>query len=315
MRSKFENKTNMIDVIIALCLKYPAIIALIPALEACVTSLQSIRAAIQTVNETYIKIITGIAQDKLKSKVKTARIMLKFAKAMKAYAQKTGKLELKKQVTFSRSFLLRMRDINFHDLAVLINSLATDLTTELVPYGIVSADFTALVAAYTDYGSRIPTPKAARDAKKTSIIQIMALLKQATLLLTEEMDPLVYDVLPEEHETFKLEWKAGRIIVDKRGPKKKKVVVVPGVGILLGTVTNAVDGSPIEDAEISIVELTISTTSDEEGNFYFENVAAGVYTVKVTAETYLAVTRANVAVNGDAETNLEIGMTPDDSTE
>jgi hypothetical protein len=267
------------------------------------------------VNETYIKIITGIARDKRKSKLKTTKIMLKFSKAMHAYAHKTGNQELEKEMTLSRTFLMKLRDINFHDLAVLINSRAIPLTSALEDYGIVAADFPLLVAAYTEYGSKIPTPKAARDAKKTSIIQIAAFLKQATILLKDEMDPLVYDVLPEEYETFKLEWKAGRSIVDKRGPKKKKVIVVPGVGILLGIIINILDGSPIEDAEISIVELSISTTSDEEGNFYFENVAAGVYTIKVTAETYLAVTLTNVVVNGDAETNLSIEMKADESTE
>ena len=89
---------------------------------------------------------------------------------------------------------------------------------------------------------------------------------------------------------------------------------MPGVGILLGTVTNAEDSSPIEDAVITIVELTINTTSDEEGNYYFENVAAGTYTVNVTAETYLPVSKTSVEVNGSGETNVDFEMQPDTST-
>jgi hypothetical protein len=313
MRTEFENRTNMIDVVIALCLKYPSIIALITALEDCFTELQTIRAEIHHVNEVYIKIITGIAKNKRKSKEKCTKLMLKFAKAMKSYATKEGNLELKKEMTLSKSFLMNMRDLNFYDLAVLINSRATPLTAALVAFGIAATDFPLLVAAYTDFNSRIPEPKSARDAKKTSIIQIAALLKRASELLKDEMDPLVTDVLPDEHETFKLEWKSGRGIVDNRGPRKKKVIIVPGFGILMGIILNAIDSSFIEDAIISIVELGISATSDEEGNFYFENVAAGIYTIKVTAVTYLAVTLVNVAVNGNAETNLDITMNPDES--
>ncbi|MEI6851535.1 MAG: carboxypeptidase-like regulatory domain-containing protein [Bacteroidota bacterium] len=310
MKAKFENKTKMIDVVIALCLKYPAIIALIPALEAFFTALQSIRAEIHDVNEVYIKIITGIAKDKRNSKEKCAKLMLKFAKAMRSYATKNNNQALKKEMTLSKSRLMNKRALNFYDLAVLIYSRATDITADLVPFGIIAADFNELVAAYKDFRDRIPEPKSAKDAKKTSIIQITALLKQASEMLKDEMDPLVYDVLPEENQTFKLEWKSARIIIDQRGPRRKKKVV-PGFGVLQGRVSKAADDSPIKDAIVTIVEPNISTKSDDSGIFIFEKVAAGFYTVKASAVTYLPVTLKKVAVNGNAETNLSIGMEPE----
>ena len=311
MRTNFKNKTDMIDVILLLCQKYPAIIALISALEAFVTTLEGIRAEMHNVNEVYIKIITGIAQDKLNSKTKCAKLMLKFAKAMKSYATKNNLQELKKEMTFSMSRLMSKSGQNFYDLAVLINSRATAISADLVPFGIAAADYPLLVAAYKDFKSRIPEPKAARDARKTSIIQISALLKQATLLLKDEMDPLVYDVLPEEHETFKLEWKSGRNIIDLKGPRRKKKTVVPGLGVLLGIVTSSADSKPIKDAMVAIVELNLSSKTDDAGIFLFENVAAGYYSVKVTAMTFQTVTKKNVAVNGNAETNLGIALDPE----
>ena len=66
-----------------------------------------------------------------------------------------------------------------------------------------------------------------------------------------------------------------------------------------------------KDAIVTIVEPNISTKSDDSGIFIFEKVAAGFYTVKASAVTYLPVTLKKVAVNGNAETNLGIVLDPE----
>ncbi len=312
MRSLFENRTNMIDLIIDVCEKNPAVIALMPAFMVFFGTLKSIRDKIHDINQVYMKIIKGITEAKRLSKENCVLYANKFSKAMKSYAHKIGDTEMEAAVSIPKSDLRKMRDGNFGDVVKMIYVLASPLMTELADYGIIAADLVAFDLAIKDYVAKIPEPKEAIQARKTSISLLRTQLALARDLLKNEMDPLV-DVLSDVYVEFKTKWKNGRSIYDNRGSRRVIPAFVPGFGIVFGIIINSFDGGFIEDAIITIVELGLSTTSDDEGFYYFENVPAGVYTLKITASTYLDVTPVKITVNGDGEVSLDVTMNADAS--
>ncbi len=312
MRSLFENRSNMIDLIIDVCEKNPTIIALMPAFMVFFGTLKSIRDKIHDINHVYMKIIKGITEAKRLSKENCVLYANKFSRAMKSYAHKIGDTEMEAAVSIPKSKLRKMRDGNFGDLVQMIYDLASPLMTDLADYGIEAGDLPAFALAIKDYVAKIPQPKEALQAKKTSISMLTIQLALARDLLRNEMDPLV-DVLSDDYTEFKKNWKNGRSIYDNRGARRVTPAFVPGFGILFGIIINSFDGGFIEDAIVTIVELGISTTSDDEGYYYFEDVAAGVYTIKITASTYLDVTLVKITVNGDGEVSLDVTMNADAS--
>ena len=312
MRSLFENRSNMIDLIIDVCEKYPTVTALMPAFMVFFGTLKSIRDKIHDINQVYMKIITGITEAKRLSKENCVLYANKFSKAMKSYAHKIGDTEMEAAVSIPKSDLRKMRDGNFGDVVKMIYVLASPLMTELADYGIIAADLVAFDLAIKDYVAKIPEPKEAIQARKTSISLLRTQLALARDLLKNEMDPLV-DVLSDVYVEFKTKWKNGRSIYDNRGSRRVIPAFVPGFGIVFGIIINSFDGGFIEDAIITIVELGLSTTSDDEGFYYFENVPAGVYTLKITASTYLDVTPVKITVNGDGEVSLDVTMNADAS--
>ena len=79
-------------------------------------------------------------------------------------------------------------------------------------------------------------------------------------------------------------------------------------GTLAGKVTT-LDGQPVADAEVRIIELNRRATVDGEGNFRFENVPAGSYLLQATSRRLgSAVDRVRVAAGGTAEMTLALDL-------
>ena len=56
--------------------------------------------------------------------------------------------------------------------------------------------------------------------------------------------------------------------------------------VFQGVVSDAETEEVIEDAMVEIIETNLSTTTDEDGEFYMDEVVAGTYTIKITAVGY-----------------------------
>ena len=109
--------------------------------------------------------------------------------------------------------------------------------------------------------------------------------------------------------------KAGKIIFENDpikqreyildvSPKKKTVKIADAevnAAIFQGTVTDAETDEVIEDAMVEILGTTISTTTDEDGEFYTDEVVPGTYTIKITAVGYKDFQQSGVELTSDNE--------------
>ena len=76
-------------------------------------------------------------------------------------------------------------------------------------------------------------------------------------------------------------------------------------GKITGTVSDAVTGYALPDANVLLVETEASASTDSEGRFFLLNVAPGIYTLRATYVGYRAVTVEEVRVSADLTTDLE----------
>ncbi len=312
MKRTFKNKLKMFDSTINVVDANSIIIANLPALIAAHVLLKQYRIDIEKAINVQIKIITGITKDKKKTKLSCANIASKVAKALAAYAHSIENGDLFDEFSYSKSELEQMQDEILIATAENISSCATTNATLLVDFGVDTDILTSLTDTITKFKSKKVEPKAARDARKDCTAILNKLFPQTTDLLKNEMDKLV-DVLDDDAcATFKALYKSARNIIDYNGPKQNPAVI-PGFGILLGNVANSEDNSVIEDATISIVELNLSVQSDENGDYYFESVPVGTYTLKISAPTYLDTTLTDVEITKDSEVSQDVALEPDES--
>lgn len=86
------------------------------------------------------------------------------------------------------------------------------------------------------------------------------------------------------------------------------------VGKIAGVVKDAQTGDLLPNANVVLGEggTKLGTVSDDEGRFFFLNVPAGIYTLRVTYIGYSAYQVKEARVSADLTTNLEVKMVSSD---
>jgi kumamolisin len=88
-----------------------------------------------------------------------------------------------------------------------------------------------------------------------------------------------------------------------------QTLVSPSVGTLQGTVTDASNGNPIAGATVATFGAGTNTTSTgAAGDFHFTGIAAGTYTVTVTASGYAPGNASGVVVGAGGTTTRDFAL-------
>lgn len=79
-------------------------------------------------------------------------------------------------------------------------------------------------------------------------------------------------------------------------------------GVLSGNITNAANGTFVSPAKVNIIELQLFKAADLEGRFSFENLAPGIYTVKITAPGFQEKVQSEVLITNARPTELNVEL-------
>jgi hypothetical protein len=106
--------------------------------------------------------------------------------------------------------------------------------------------------------------------------------------------------------------KAGKTIF-VNDPAKYQLFLLPassetGEDISISGTVTAEDTTPIVGAEVSITALSISVTTDSNGNYAMGQVPDGTYTLDFTATGYQPQSIADVAVEEGTTTDVDAVM-------
>ena len=299
----------MLDNTLSFYIDNNATLSQIPALVTDINKLKSLRSDMDDTIKIQVKVLTGITLDKKRAKANCIKHVAKCSRAVYSYAHSNENDELTKEMDFSYSELLQLRDEMLVITAENVFDAATLHAADIVDSGIDAAELVALEKSIKDFKAIMGNPKKARDARKTCTAKLKVLFPDAMNLLKNEIDNLIYVT---EDEDLISGYKNARNIIDYRS-KRNKPAPISGNGTISGVISNSVDSSFIEDAIVTIVELNMSVTSDEEGEYYFENVPAGTYKLKCTAYTYVTETITDVEVLDNANTDQDIDLNSDES--
>jgi Carboxypeptidase regulatory-like domain len=101
--------------------------------------------------------------------------------------------------------------------------------------------------------------------------------------------------------------------------RKKKVAddggetdVAPVYDVMIGTVTDKTTDGGLEDAVVRIEGANIMADTDEDGEFYIEDIPAGVYTISFKKRGYVGAEQHNVEVGTERMVELNVELLPEE---
>lgn len=108
--------------------------------------------------------------------------------------------------------------------------------------------------------------------------------------------------------------KAGKTIF-VNDPAKYQLFLLPassetGEDISISGTVTAADTTPLEGAEVSIAALSITVTTDSNGNYAMGQVPDGTYTLDFSAVGYQPQSVADVVVEEGTTTDMDVTLTP-----
>lgn len=249
---------------------------------------------------------TGLTKEKNYLKQLLAEMTVAVSGGLVSYAHNKHDYALEGEMHCSLTQLERMSDDVMLERCKTVKTKANDLVAELADFAIDAALITQFTDRIKDFEKICPKVSEAIDTRKMHTANLDNLIAEASDLLKNEMDRLVV-LIDDTHETFKKLYKNARSIDDYHG-RRTAAPLPEGFGSITGIVSNSVDSGLIEDAVVSLEELNLTVSTDEDGEYYFEKVPAGVYTMKVSAETYNDETVAKVEVIANAGITVDVGM-------
>lgn len=296
----------MMKVVISVCGSNSQVMSSLPALEAGFTGFKNKVDELEQVINAQIAHHKGIAKEKQGLKQELVKTGSLIAKAVMAYAFKTNQLKLEAEVNYGPAEMMRARDELLVKIAENILAKATENLGNIAGYGIDQNSLDAFGSLIEEFNTAGPGPREARSIRRMNTLKLDQLTKEAGLILRKQLDRLVA-LLPEEHADFRSVYFNAREIVNYRG-KRRNGAPEGGQGSLEGCVTAEFDGSPVEDALVLIEGTELSAETDEDGEFYFEQVPAGSYTLRVMAETYADTVVPEVQIIDNTEAEVDVVM-------
>ena len=293
MDAKQEAKLNMYRSTQKHCTDNNSIVATLPAFGKILDSFNANISAILALTQQEDLATKGITLDKAAAKRLLCQLAADIAAPIFAFASTNGDNKLKQEVKFTAAELLKTKDDVLGPRCQNIKDKGTENVDALKPWGITAASLEALQTAIDGYQAKTPTPRNSTAEKKTIRNNIKKLFAETDLMLKEQLDKIVVGVKGSNPDFFAT-YKENRIIID---PAKSTTT-------LKGAVQNASNRSAIKGALILVKETGNQATTNAAGNYEIKPIAAGTYTVIISASGFKEKTAAEIKVKQGQNTTL-----------
>lgn len=87
--------------------------------------------------------------------------------------------------------------------------------------------------------------------------------------------------------------------------------VSPVYDVMIGTVTDKTTDDGLENVVVRVEGTSSMVDTDEEGEFYIENIPAGIYTISFKKKGYVAAEQHNVEIGTETMVELNVELLPE----
>jgi Carboxypeptidase regulatory-like domain len=208
----------------------------------------------------------GIRIDKLNKKDIMITLALNTASCLRAYADSINNIVLEKEMTVTKTNLIRLRQITVADACTNIHKIATQNSQQLLPYGISQTTLDQLQDAINQYNTINIQPRANINKRKETTLKIKELILECNTIL-ERMDKLA-NILKLTNPRFVESYYFSRKTINRHG------------------IITTEEGTPIQGAKIKIAKIKNTTTTTTKGYFEFKNLPPGFHKITITHPNY-----------------------------
>jgi hypothetical protein len=230
--------------------------------------------------------------------------------ALFAYSSATKNNLIKEISNFSPSRLKKMRDNTFIQTCKNLYALASENQTALASYNIDDTFLLDFKKKLNDADKINPIPIVERSHRKVYTHQLTVLFKQVSLILSEEVDKTMVLLKKSNPDFYQLYKNARTIINFKTKKKTNSFDVVDNNAAIFGFVFNKEDFLPVINALVQIPNLNMEAITDEDGEYYIENIPAGKHTIIVFADAFNKKTLPDITITKNDLLSLNIYISP-----
>jgi hypothetical protein len=294
MDTRTANRLDMMRSVRLAAVSNSTIIESIPALNSAGNRFGS---ALSAADDTIVALLTEAKSITIARRCSKEDLVSKadtVASGLKALAHSMGNEPLMIAVRFWPTAMIRRRYDILNGKCKNILAVAGEYSAQLAGFGVDATAISALENAIKTYEEKNFEPRKAGDLRKANNLKLKTTVRDAINILKNEMDPLVH-ILPSQYADFRELFRNARRIYDRHG-KRRNHITENGSGMIKGTVTSASDGSPVKGAFVKIAGPDLITETTDDGKFMFENIPAGIHTLRILAAGFPEVVKCGVEV-------------------
>ena len=303
-----ENHLSMFKTVDIATENHATVIDAILPLKSARTELKQIIVNLGNAVQKQSTNISGYTEEKKQRRQKMTDQTFVVGQLVSAFAIAKNMIALDGDVNYSITTLNRMSDDEVGEICNKVYLKAKEHLADLADYGITTAVLNELKELIDNYNSKTQLNKVTLEQKSEQTKIIAQLIKDGKALLTNSFDKLMLILRNTNPEAYNA-YVAARNSMPKRHAKKSNgEVIEEEAGILTGLVSDKADGMPIAAATVKLSGTDYKTETDSDGEYLFDSLPAGTYTVEISILDYQTAKLTDQKVIAGDETIADFEM-------
>ena len=303
-----ENHLSMFKTVDIATENHATVIDAILPLKSARTELKQIIVNLGNAVQKQSTNISGYTEEKKQRRQKMTDQTFVVGQLVSAFAIAKNMTALDAEVNYSITTLNRMSDDEVGEICNKVYLKAKEHLADLADYGITTAVLNELKELIDNYNSKTQLNKVTLEQKSEQTKIIAQLIKDGKALLTNSFDKLMLILRNTNPEAYNA-YVAARNSMPKRHAKKSNgEVIEEEAGILTGLVSDKADGMPIAGATVKLTGTDYKTETDSDGEYLFDSLPAGTYTVEISILDYQTAKLTDQKVIAGDETIADFEM-------
>ena len=303
-----ENHLSMFKTVDIATENHATVIDAILPLKSARTELKQIIVNLGNAVQKQSTNISGYTEEKKQRRQKMTDQTFVVGQLVSAFAIAKNLKALDAEVNYPASTLNRMQDDEVGEICNKVYLKAKEHLADLADYGITTAVLNELKELIDNYNSKTQLNKVTLEQKSEQTKIIAQLIKDGKALLTNSFDKLMLILRNTNPEAYNA-YVAARNSMPKRHAKKSNgEVIEEEAGILTGLVSDKADGMPIAAATVKLSGTDYKTETDSDGEYLFDSLPAGTYTVEISILDYQTAKLTDQKVIAGDETIADFEM-------
>jgi len=218
MNDRLSAKHRMFGQVGLVCGGYSYVWQVNPAFARAVARFNDAKDGIDRTNTLLQGDDSGSTEAKSKKRETMAKLATVVAGGLLAYASESKNVELKREANISKDDIMKAKETDADDLALLIWQLGAKHFAALGDYGITQDDLNALKASIENFTEKIGAPRLGQNARKQIGEQQREFFDIADEVLNDTLDNLIHK-FEDTHKEFYNAYQSARDIIRQGGSK------------------------------------------------------------------------------------------------